>query len=97
MNYNEANEMAAKFTEIGGFTKIEVSHFGSVSEMTPEVEADGMWEVHTWIKRNGNANLEIVKDYAPKHVKALARKAKGTATARDRETFAAIAAERAAN
>jgi len=57
------------------------------------------WEVELWAinARAGNRNLTMVHEYAPKMVKAIARKATGKATARDREAFARMAAERECN
>ena len=99
MNYDQAVQMRDEFTRIGGFTKIEIEHFGFLARRTPESEVDGKWEIHlhTVNAKAGNRSMEIVRDFAPEQVLALARKAKGKATARDLAAFSRMAAEREVN
>ena len=99
MNYDEAQVMRDEFAKIGGFTKIEIEHFGFLAERTPESEVDGKWEVHLHAVNAGagNRNLEIVRDFTPGMAKAIGRKAKGKATSRDNEAFSRMAAEREVN
>lgn len=101
MKRNEAMEMAELFGEIGGFTRVNVYHFGHYEGENPhEVEAymaDHNWLVELWCvnARSGNQNLTSVREFKPQMAKAFARKAKGKATARDRQTFERLTIEKA--
>lgn len=99
MNYAEACQMRDAFAKTGGFSKIEIEHFGFLAERTSESEMDGKWEVHlrTINPKTGNRSLEVVKEYTLELVPAIARKAAGKATAKDKEVFARMAAERTVN
>ena len=99
MNYSEAVQMKDEFAKIGGFDRIEVVHWGYIDARTPKTETDGKWLVELWSvnARAGNRTLETVREFEPKLAGAIARKAKGKATARDKAAFARMAAEHECN
>lgn len=102
MTNDKANEVAAMFRKIGGFTRVEVEQVGG------EFAApNNPYEVMLWCvnARAGNRNLTVVRepasstDDAPRppanmtEAKRIARLAKGRATAADRAAFGRMAAE----
>lgn len=111
MTLNQAQAVAAMFREIGGFTKVEVEHRGSLDYVQGDPALSPEWMVRLWSinARAGNRNLTIVRDPisatddAPpppkdlKEAKLIAKKAKGKATARDQKALGRMAAERAVN
>ena len=90
MTFESAKAVAAKFKELGGFSKVDYTEFGFES---------GCWTVELWSlnAKAGNRTLYSV-DHVPATAKeyALIRKAAlGKANERDRAALARIASEKA--
>lgn len=91
MTQQQAKEMADLFREIGGFSKVSATNPTLIA-----IPDDNAWSVELKCvnSKSGNRSIEIVRDYAPKMAKAIARKAKGKSTKRDQAAFARMAAEK---
>lgn len=99
MNYDDAKKVADQVTAIGGFSNVEVDHHGFYAALTEAVKVDGKWMVNLWrgCAAAGNRNLYSIRDLPrdEKHLKLLAKEAKGKATDRDRAALGRIASEKA--
>ncbi len=94
MKKNEAIEMAAKFREIGGFSLVQVKHFG----FDIPVNSD-KWEVQliSINPTSGNRNCKSVIQYDPANAPAIAAETQGKVKARDKAALHRIAVEREIN
>ena len=101
MHYDQAVEMRKAFISVGGFSDVEFEHREFWTFHSPELDNDGEWTVNLWSINAGagNRNLTVVADYEPTAagIALLAKKAKGTATARDKSALSRMRAEQAAN
>lgn len=98
MNRSEAIQMRDWLREIGGLQKVQINHHGFYSTLTPEIENDGNWQVEVWHRnpKSGVVDMSQISDFSVDagHLAAIARHAKGKATAADRRAFDLMRAER---
>jgi hypothetical protein len=99
MNYDDAKKVAEAVRAIGGFTEVQLEHYGFLAEITDAAKNDGRWSVELWSvnARAGNRTCYSIRDMPrdEKHLKLLIKAAKGKATERDRAALGRIASERA--